>query len=462
MSLRMANPEDLEYLAKLLDGRDGLADRLDEAFTRAAQLGVTGHLAPLKPIRPWTRDQAKDLRMRALRLRLENGDPTAGLLLVGATPKELEKYGPKITPETFLLANSVAASDTPEAKKLGRRKGEMFGDWIARLEAHALVQVPGLNLHEPSLVEFIKIGGDAVNVAAAAQTVVGSGASWTNVMVGNAVKTGRLGPAKVALQTRWGQPGSNFALRWASRRLGRYNPAIRSLSAPGSWLPGQLGSMAARSPAYQMVADVPFTSGALGDRWGRGMDAARRNRFMHARLFRTTPNQALNFLAGSDEVAKLHGGVTHSGQAVTRAGQANLLTVGRSGGFRAAVKTAGMWRGAGVVGSVSAAGFSVANIVTMNHGKEWKKSKAGYTANYAEFAFNASLTAATVAPNPVTVGLAVGTGVVYGGLKTVEHWDDVKKGAGKAVDWVGDNASKAGAGMLDGARKLSGALNPFD
>ncbi|UYM23038.1 hypothetical protein OIM90_30435 [Streptomyces sp. AD16] len=42
----MANPEDLEYLAKLLDGRDGLADRLDEAFTRAAQLGVTGHLAP--------------------------------------------------------------------------------------------------------------------------------------------------------------------------------------------------------------------------------------------------------------------------------------------------------------------------------------------------------------------------------------------------------------------------------
>ncbi|MGW8560233.1 PE-PGRS family protein [Streptomyces albidoflavus] len=459
----MANPEGLECLAKLLDGRDGLADRLDESFTRAAQLGVTGHLAPLKPMRPWARDQAKDLRMRALRLRLENGDPTAGLLLVGATPKELEKYGPKITPETFLLANSVAASDAPEAKKLGRRKGEMFGDWIARLEAHALVQVPGVNLHEQSLAEFIKIGGDALNVAAAAQTVVGSGASWTNVMVGNAVKVGRLGPVKEALQTRWGEPGSNFVHRWASRRLGRYNPTIRSLSAPGSWLPGQLGNMAARSPAYQMVADVPFTSGALGDHWGSGMDAARRNRFMQVRLLRRfTPNQALNFFAGSDEAARRYGGSTHSGQAVTRAGQASLWKVGREGGFRAAVKTAGVWRGMGVVGSLSATGFTVANIATMDHGKEWKKSRAGYAANYAEFAFNASLTAATVAPNPVSVGLAVGTGVVYGGLKAVEHWDDVKKGAGKAVDWIGEKASDAGAGILDGAKKLSSALNPFD
>ncbi|MFE6719201.1 PE-PGRS family protein [Streptomyces albidoflavus] len=458
----MANPEDLEYLAKLLDGRDGLADRLDEAFTRAAQLGVTGHLAPLKPLRPWTRDQAKDLRMRALRLRLEHGDPTAGLLLVGATPKELEKYGPKITPETFLLANSVAASDAPEAKKLTRRKGEMFGDWIARLEAHALVQVPGVNLHEPSLAEFIKIGGDALNVAAAAQTVVGSGASWTNVMVGNAVKVGRLVPLKEALQARWMQPGSNRLQRWASDVLRSRNPTVRSLSAPGSWLPGQLGNMAARSPAYQLAADVPFTSGFLGDRWAGGLDAARQNRFMNARLLRFTPNQALNFFAGSDEIAKRYGGFTHSRQAVTRAGQANLLRVGSKGGFRAAVKTAGLWRGAGVVGSVGAAGFSAANIATMDHGKEWKKNKAGYLANYAEFGFNTALTAATVAPNPVTVGLAVGTGIVYGGLKLAGNWSDVKKGAGKSADWVGDKMSDVGGNVLDGAKKLSSTLNPFD
>ncbi|UYM23036.1 hypothetical protein NQP46_02120 [Streptomyces albus] len=79
------------------------------------------------------------------------------------------------------------------------------------------------------------------------------------------------------------------------------------------------------------------------------------------------------------------------------------------------MKTAGAWRGAGVVGSAAATGFSVANIATMDHEKEWQKSKAGYLANYAETGFNASLTLATVAPNPVTIGLAVGTGVVYGG-----------------------------------------------
>ncbi|MFF8564702.1 PE-PGRS family protein [Streptomyces albidoflavus] len=462
MSLRMANPEDLEHLAKLLDGRDGLADRLDEAFTRAAQLGVSTHLAPLKPMRPWTRDQAKDLRMRALRLRLENGDPTAGLLLVGATPKELEKYGPKITPETFLLANSVAASDTPEAKKLGRRKGEMFGDWIARLEAHALVQVPGLNVHEPSLAEFIKLGGDAFNVAAAAQTAVGSGFSIANVQLGNSVKTGKLGPLKARLEGRWTASGRSFFVRRAGLVLQRYNPPIRSLSAPGSWLPGQLGNMAAGSPAYQMVADVPLTSGLLGDRWGRVWDSARGNRLMDARWLRTTPNQLLNFFAGSDEVAALHGGLTHSGQEVKRAAQASLWKVGRSGGLRAAVKTAGAWRGAGVVGSAAATGFSVANIATMDHGKEWKKSKAGYLANYAETGFNASLTLATVAPNPVTIGLAVGTGVVYGGLKVVEHWDDVKKGAGHAVDWVGEKASEVGGEIANDAKKFARSLNPFD
>ncbi|MDQ0297210.1 MULTISPECIES: PE-PGRS family protein [Streptomyces] len=462
MSFRMANPEDLEHLAKLLDGRGGLEERLDEAFTRASQLGVSGHLTALKPMRPWARDQARDLRMRALRLRLENGDPTAGLLMAGATREDLEKAGPQISPETCLLANSVAASDDPEAEGLARRKGEMFGDWIVRLEAHALLKIPGLEIHEKTLAEMISAGSDALNVAAATQTAVGSGTSWTKVVVGNSVKAGRIGPAKEILQARWSQPSSNLVAKWASRRLRGFNPKLRSLSAPGSWLPGQLGNMAGRSPAYRMVADVPFTSGVMGDRWGGGLDTARRSRFMDTRLLRFTPNQALNFFVGSDEIAKLHAGTTHSGQAVSRAGQASLLKVGRSGGFRAAVKTAGLWRGVGVAGSLTATGFSVANIATMDHGKEWKKSKAGYLANYAEAGFNASLTAATVAPNPVTIGLAVGTGIVYGGLKVVERWDDVKKNAGKAVDWVEGKASEAGAELVDGARKLGSALNPFD
>ena len=220
--------------------------------------------------------------------------------------------------------------------------------------------------------------------------------------------------------------------------------------------------MASRSPRYQRVANVPFSSGFLGDRWGGGWDALRGRGFMNAKILGFTPNQAINFFAGSDDMARMYGGLTHSGQAVTRAGQASLLTVGKAGGFSAAAKTAGLWRGAGIVGSAGATAFSIANIATMDHAKEWEKSKAGYLANYAEVGFNASLTAAMVAPNPVTIGLAVGTGLVYGGLKVVEHWDDITEGADKAAEWVGDKASDLGNEIADGAKKLGSALNPFD
>lgn len=462
MSFRGANPEDLEQLAKLLDGRGGVEDRLDEAFTRAARLGVSGQLAPLKPMRSWTRDEAADLRKRALLLRLENGDPTAGLLWAGFTAKDLEKYrGEGIKPETLLLANSVAASDDPNAKDLARQPGEKLGDWIIRLEAHALTKIPGLEPHEETLTEMLKFGSDAFNVAAAVQVSVASGFSGTKVLLGNAVKTGRLAPLKAALEARW-MADSNVFLNRAGGALRRYDPPIRSLSAPGSWFPGQLGNMASRSRRYQQVANVPLSTGWLDDRWGQGWDALRRRGFMSSKLLGFTPNQAINFFAGSDDMARLYGGVTHAGQEVTRAGQANLVRVGKAGGFKAAVKTAGFWRVGGVVTSAGATAFSVANIATMDHAKEWEKSKAGYLANYAEAGFNASLTAAMVAPTPLTIGLAVGTGLVYGGLKVVEHWDDITEGADKAAEWVGDKASDLGNDIADGAKKLGSALNPFD
>ncbi|MFF5959264.1 PE-PGRS family protein [Streptomyces luteogriseus] len=463
MSLRVANPEDLEQLAKLLEGRGGVGDGLDEAFTRAARLGVSGQLSPLKPMRSWAGSQAQDLRKRAVIMRLENGDPMAGLLWAGFTATDLEKYkGQGIKPETLLLANSVAASDDPRAKDLARQPGEKLGDWVARLEAHAISKIPGLEPHEETLTEMIKFGSDVFNVAAATQVVTATGFSGTKVLLGNAVKTGKLGPMKDALAARWTAAGNSPILRWVGTKLGSYNPPIRSLAAPGSWLPGQLGNLASRSQAYQRVANVPFSSGFLGDRWGGGWDALRQRGFMNAKLLGFTPNQAINFIAGSDDVARMYGGLTHSGQAVTRAGQASLWTVGKAGGFGAAAKTAGLLRGAGIVGSAGATVFSVANIATMDHAKEWKKSKAGYLANYAEVGFNASLTAAMVAPNPVTIGLAVGTGIVYGGLKVVEHWDDITEGADKAADWVGDKASDIGSDIADGAKSLGSALNPFD
>lgn len=80
---------------------------------------------------------------------------------------------------------------------------------------------------------MIKFRSDVFNVVATTQVVAASGFSGTKVLLGNAVKTGKLGPMKAALAERWTAPGSNFILRWAGRKLGMHNPPIRSLSAPG-------------------------------------------------------------------------------------------------------------------------------------------------------------------------------------------------------------------------------------
>ncbi|MGX1709109.1 hypothetical protein ACWIFI_07245 [Streptomyces albidoflavus] len=98
----------------------------------------------------------------------------------------------------------------------------------------------------------------------------------------------------------------------------------------------------------------------------------------------------------------------------------------------------------------------------MDHGKAWKEDKAKYVSDIAGTAFNGSLTLAMAAPTPLTIGLAVGTGVVYAGTLVWDNWDDISKGAEKAKDWVGDKANKAGKALADGASKLGSALNPFD
>ncbi|MFD3366762.1 hypothetical protein ACFWW5_27125 [Streptomyces albidoflavus] len=88
----------------------------------------------------------------------------------------------------------------------------------------------------------------------------------------------------------------------------------------------------------------------------------------------------------------------------------------------------------------------------------FKRDKAGYVSKVSGVAFNASLTAAMIAPNPVTIGAAAVTGVVYGVSSIVDNWDTVKKFPGK----VAEAGEWAGKKLGEGARKLTSALNPFD
>ncbi|MER7970624.1 hypothetical protein ABTX35_16770 [Streptomyces sp. NPDC096080] len=115
--MRTVDPDDLERLAKMLDGRGGVQDGLDEAFSRASRLGVSSKLTALRPLRSWVTETAPDLRKRASIARLEDGDPEAGLRWAGFSAEELKKYeGQGLSPDQLLLANSVAASDDPAAE----------------------------------------------------------------------------------------------------------------------------------------------------------------------------------------------------------------------------------------------------------------------------------------------------------------------------------------------------------
>ncbi len=167
-------------------------------------------------------------------------------------------------------------------------------------------------------------------------------------------------------------------------------------------------------------------------------------------------------IAGSDEAAMLAGYMRKGAFYLPTSTEANLLKVAQRGGLGQAAKAAGWIRGAGVVGSAGATAWGVANLATMDHAKAWKEDKAKYLSNWTGTAFNASLTAAMIAPNPVTVGLAVGTGVAYAGTLIWDNADKIEAAAEDAADWVGDKAEKAGEAISEGAKKLGSALNPFD
>ncbi|MFE4420220.1 PE-PGRS family protein [Streptomyces sp. NPDC056817] len=456
--MRVVNPEDVEQLAKLLDGRGGLQDKLDEAFTRASQLGVSSKLSSLKPLRGWVADTAPDLRKRAAIARLESGDPEAGLRWAGFSTKDIERYlkdhkDKGISPGEILLANSVAASGDPNADVFKRKPHESLDDWVLRIKTHALEQIPGLKPHAATIMSVIDLYGEWKSTTKTMATVTIQGTALTKVLLFNSLAQGSLRTWKTRIGVTL-RGSNNGLLRWSGSKLIKITPKVRSLGAPGSWFPSKLS---------QWAQKIPGTKGTIIDWTGSAYDAVRGLKIMDSPIWKgVSVNRAINFFVGSDELAKKFGALTHSGQAVTRAGNANLLTVTSKAfaesrgaglsrtaaltkGLSTAGKVSGLLRGAGIAGSAASTVWSAANVISQGNPVDaFKRKGAGYVADVAEVGFNASMTAAMIAPNPITIGLAVGTGAIYAGAKVVEHWDDIKEGAGKAADWVGNKTKDLG------------------
>jgi len=91
-------------------------------------------------------------------------------------------------------------------------------------------------------------------------------------------------------------------------------------------------------------------------------------------------------------------------------------------------------------------------IVVYNHGNPidaFERDGAGYVADVARLGFSASTTAFLVAPNPVTGGLVIVTGVVWAGAEVVDHWDEITEFWGdsyadleRGTEWLYDQTSE--------------------
>lgn len=385
---RLVNPQDLEQLAKLLDGRGGMGDNLGEAFTRASTLGVSDKLSALRPMRTWVSDAAPDLRRKAAYARLEDGDPMAGLLLAGFTPEQLKNKD--LPPDILLVANATASDGELDDGWLKKKDGETLDDWLVRIQGDAVTELTG------------------------------------NEKLGKAVSTYIEGAANLSAFFT-----SSTTALLGGKSLISYFKSSKVLNAPGT-----------------------FTARLINGHWDKLSKIPKAGSWLTR-----VPTAAL---AGSDEAAMLAGYMRNGAFYMPTATEANLLRIAQRGGLANAAKAAGWMRGAGVVGSAAATAWGVANLATMDHGKAWKEDKAKYLSNWTGTAFNASLTAAMIAPNPVTIGLAVGTGIAYAGTLVWDNWDSISKGAEEATEWVSDKADKVGDAISDGAKAVGSALNPFD
>ncbi len=448
MTFANANPDHLEELARRLDGNSGeggVGGDLTSMFTRASGLDASDTMASLRPLQTWVTDTGPDLRNRAGYARLDEGDPTAGLRLAGFSTEDIANFDGEVPADALIMANSLAANGNGDDDPFQRQHREEIDEYLARIAGHYAEQLPGLEGHGETIASLLEDGADWINFTAAA-TVVGSTA------------------ANIYRASRW----QGFFL-----------------SAPKSWFPTSLGTFIRGNPTVNRLLMIPGRHAATLEArvFGGAWDWARNSRLANTALFGLTPNNVANFVVGNDRLASalsFKPGMDFAERAAarasmgTRAANARLDWVARNTytGLRAlgnsrwastagtafnTARASGALRFMGVAGGAVATGFSVANLVAQGNPVDaWNEAngaqeKAGYLADWAEVGFNASLTAAMVAPTPWTVGAAVVTGVIYGGLKVVEHWDDITNAVDTAVDWTGDRLEDAGEGISDAA-----------
>jgi hypothetical protein len=425
---------------------DTLAGDVPGLLSRAAALDVGGDVSALSTLEAWATDTSTDLSARlGLIDKLKHSDVSFSDFSV--TKKELEQMAGASMPVDEQLYTLAAAARSGDDDLLSWDGAGSFGDWLEQVEVKAAKHLPLVGPHADTVVGLFNDFNSLVGTAGYVTTAVTMGRApfKDKLMVQVLSRLGNTTAARTAINGTWVDDALKAYTGWLER--------ARPHTAPVSG--AQLGLM--RGQIYnRILAEGSFTETLAKLETNPRLatllsqSPVLRSSFDRLSALASSPQWAKYTRWGSNVMGRpwttqvLRNGVLTD---VTYARNAsNLIKVTQVDGLVQTMKVAGALRVVGVAGGAFATVDSAVGVYNSFASGEaqdaWNnggtQGKAKVIGDIAEVGFNASLTAAMVAPNPVTWGAVAVTGVVYGGARLVEHWDDVTHALGEAKDWAGD------------------------
>jgi len=464
---------DKHVLKSTADALTTLAADLPGLLTAADGLGVGGEVGQLRAAPTWASETAIDLRARiGLVERMERGDTDFTSFTV--TPEMLRQMAGGSMPvdeQLYTLEAADVAKGEGEQGLLDWDGSQNFSDWIEKVEARALSHLPLLDdkghLIEQGIHAFdeyqdlLKAGG----MASLAVTNLGKTQAYSLLF---------------KLTSRWGEAGAtalegrSMALQaeWLRKGIAAvdsfYLGGKRTLFAPGTtmpWLKAQAVKYILKSQTFEdALAAARTATNARGN-------ATLGAKILDSPFIKANMDRLVDIAKApaAGRIANITGNIfgrpwtttvaTEGGveTVVVARNATNLLRVAGADGVMASLKVAGGLRVLGVAGGAFAtvdSGIGLYHSISSGElARNWSEGgthgRAKVIGDIAEVGFNASLTAAMIAPNPVTWGAVAVTGVIYGGARLVEHWDDVTDAVSDAADWTGDRISDAADAVGD-------------
>lgn len=431
---------------------DDVAGKVPGLLSRADGLDVGAEVAGLRTLEAWATDTSTDLSARlGLIDRLKRDDVSFSDFSV--TKEELRQMAGASMPVDEQLYALAAAEKSGDDDLLSWDGADSFGDWLEQIEVKAAKQLPLVGPHADTVVGLFNDFNSLVGTGGYVATAVTMGRQpfRDKLMVQVLSRLGSTPSVRTAIGGSWIDEALNAYNGWLNRprpytapvpgaQIGLMRGQIYNrILAEGSFAETlaslesnpRLAGLLAQSPVLRSSIDR-LSALAQSPQW------ARYTRWGSNVMGRTWTTQVLDNGVLTD--------VTYARNA------SNLVKVASVDGLTQTFKVAGALRVVGIAGGVFAtvdSGISLGNELAS--GEWWDNVTSGDSTqtakaigDVAEFGFNASLTAAMIAPNPITWGAVGVTGVVYGGARLVEHWDDVTHAMGEAKDWAGDRLDDVG------------------